>query len=105
MRFTYLLLIRYLHAPLLYPEGLVVLRDHTNYVFGVATTVYQREQGPRRFGQKLDSEDSEERSRRGYSRDPLACREGPRLSMELLDWELSPYEGLQEGLGGSLCAS
>jgi hypothetical protein len=31
----------------------------------VATTVYQREQGLWRFGQKLDSEDGEERSGRG----------------------------------------
>ena len=46
-------------------EGLVVLRDHTNRICGVATTVYQREQGPRRFSQKLDSEDGGERFRRG----------------------------------------
>ena len=25
--------------------------------------------------------------------DPLARREGPRLSMELLDWEVGPCEG------------
>ena len=25
--------------------------------------------------------------------DPLACGEGPRLSMELPDWELGPCEG------------
>jgi hypothetical protein len=31
------------------------LRDHTNRVSGVATTVYWREQGPRCFGHKLDS--------------------------------------------------
>ena len=47
--------------------GLVVLRDHTNRVCGVVVTVYRREQGPRRFGQKLDSEDGGERSRRGLS--------------------------------------
>ena len=41
-------------------EGLVVLRDHTNQVCGVAATVYRREQGPRRFGRKLDSEDGGE---------------------------------------------
>ena len=46
-------------------EGLVVLRDHTNRVCGVATTVYRREQGPWRFDQKLDSEDGGERSGRG----------------------------------------
>ena len=37
--------------------------------------------------------------------DPLACGEGPRLSTELPDQELGPYEGLQQGLGGSLRAS
>ena len=41
-------------------EGLVVLRDHTNRVYGVAATVYRREQGSRRFGRKLDSEDNGE---------------------------------------------
>ena len=54
-----------MRAPLLYIGGLVVLRDHTNHVCGVAATVYRREQGPRRFGQKLDSEDGGERSERG----------------------------------------
>ena len=56
---------RCLRAPLLYIEGLVVLRDHTNRVCSVASTVYRREQGPRRFGWKLDSEDGGERSGRG----------------------------------------
>ena len=37
--------------------------------------------------------------------DPLAHGEGPRLSTELPDRELSPYEGLQQGLRGSLCPS
>jgi hypothetical protein len=46
-------------------EGLVVLQDHTNRDCGVAATVYRREQGPRRFGRKLDSEDSVEWSWRG----------------------------------------
>ena len=32
---------RCLRAPLLYSAGLVVLRDHTNYVCGVAATVYE----------------------------------------------------------------
>lgn len=30
----------------------------------------------------------------GYSRDPLACGEGPRLSMELPNWELGPHVGI-----------
>ena len=46
-------------------EGLVVLRDHTNRICGVATIVYQREQGPWWFDRKLDSEDGGERSGRG----------------------------------------
>ena len=41
-------------------EGLVVLRDHTNCVYGVVATVYRREQGPWLFGRKLDSEDGGE---------------------------------------------
>ena len=56
---------RCLHAPCLYFAGLVILRDHTNRVCGVAATVYRREQGPRRFGRKLDSEDGGEQSGRG----------------------------------------
>ena len=64
----------------------------------MATTVYRREQGPRRFGQKLDSEDGGERSGRGFAMsgltgDPLACGEGPALSTELPDRELSPCVG------------
>ena len=49
-----------LRAPLLSLDGLVVLRDHTNRGCGVVATVYRREQGPRCFGQKLNSEDSGE---------------------------------------------
>ena len=91
-------------------EGLIVLRDHTNCVCGVAATVYRREQDPRRFGQKLDSEEGGERSGRGFAksgltRDPLACGEGLGLSTELPDRELGPCEGLQRGLGESLRAS
>ena len=37
--------------------------------------------------------------------DLLVCGEGPRLSTELPDRELGPYEGLQRGLGRSLRAS
>ena len=54
-----------LRAPLLYPVGLVVLRDHTNRVCGVAATVYRREQSLRRFSRKLDSEDSREHPGQG----------------------------------------
>ena len=74
------------------------MRDHTNRVYGVAATVYRREQGPRRFGRKLDSEDGGERSGRGFAmsgltRDPLARGEGLELSTELPDRELGPCKG------------
>ena len=72
------------------------MRDHTNRGCGVATTVYRREQGPRRFGRKLDSVDGggiRERLAGRHVGDPLARGEGPRLSMELPDWELGPCEG------------
>ena len=60
--------------------------------------MYRREQGPRRFGQKLDSEDGGERSGRGFAMigltgDPLACGEGSELSMELPNRELGPCVG------------
>jgi hypothetical protein len=56
---------RCLRAPYLYSVGLVVLQDHTNRACGVATTMYQREQGPWQFGRKLDIEEGGERARRG----------------------------------------
>ena len=56
---------RCLRALCLYSAGLVALRDHDNRACGVAVTVYRREQGLRRFGRKLDSEDGGERSGRG----------------------------------------
>ena len=78
-------------------EGLVVLQDHTNRVCGVATTVYRREQGPRHFGQKIDSEDDGERFRERlagrHTGDPLTRGEGPGLSTELPDRKLDPCEG------------
>ena len=90
MRFAYLLSFGACAHRCCTSEGLVVLRDHTNRVCGVAATMYWRKQGPRCFGQKLDSEDDGERSRRGFAisgltEDPLACGEGPELSTELLD--------------------
>ena len=89
---------RCLHAPLLYIGGACVLRDHTNRICGLAATVYRREQGPRWFGRKLDSEYGGERSGRGFAtsgliRDPLAHGEGLELSTELPNRELGPYEG------------
>jgi hypothetical protein len=58
---------RCLRTPCLYSAGLVVLRDHTNHVCGVTATVYQRKQGPRHFGWKLDSEDGGDQFGRGLS--------------------------------------
>ena len=57
MRFAYLLPLGACAHHCCTSEGLVVLRDHTNRVCGVAATVSRREQGPWRFGRKLDSED------------------------------------------------
>ena len=60
--------------------------------------MYRREQGPQCFDRKLDSEDGEERSRRGFATsgltgDPLARGKGSELSTELPDRELGPCEG------------
>ena len=60
--------------------------------------MYRREQDPRRFGRKLDSEDGGERSGRGFAMsglngDPLARGEVPGLFTELPDRELGPCEG------------
>ena len=96
MRFAYLLPPGACEHHCCTSEGLEVLRDHTNRVCGVAATVYRREQGPQRFGQKLDSKDSgsiRERLAGRHVGDPLACGEGPRLSTELPDRELGPCEG------------
>ena len=82
MRFAHLLSLgAYAHHCCI-SEGLVILRDHTNRVCGVAATVYRREQGPRRFGRKLDSEDDGERSGKGTG-DLLVHGEGLGLSTEL----------------------
>jgi hypothetical protein len=53
---------------------------------------------------KMAGSDPERLAER-HTGDPLACREGLGLSMELPNWELGPCEGLQRGLEGSLCAS
>jgi hypothetical protein len=56
--------------------------------------MYQREQGPRRFGRKLDSGDGGERPRGAGSGAPLAREEGLWLSMESLDHGAWPSHGL-----------
>ena len=96
MRFTHLLSLGACVHHCCTLEGLVVLRDHTNCVCGVAATVYRREQDPWRFGRKIDSEDGGEHPGEACGRhvgDPLACGEGLRLSMELPAQELGPCEG------------
>ena len=73
------------------------MQDHTNHVCGVAATVYRREQGPRHFGRKLDSEDDgiiRERLAGRHVGDPLAHGEGPRLYTELPDQELGLCEDI-----------
>ena len=60
VRFRHLLALRACAHHCCTSEGLVVLRDHTNRVCGVAAIVYQREQGPQHFGRKLDSKDGGE---------------------------------------------
>ena len=113
MRFAYLLPLGACVHHCCTSEGLVVLRDHTNRICGVATTMYRREQGPWHFGQKLDSEDG------GRSGPGEACQKAhqrptyawvrPRAihGVTRLAWPLRgiPCEGLQRGLGESLCAS
>jgi hypothetical protein len=76
------------------PSGAKVLQDRDNRVCVTAATVYRRERGPRRFGQKLNSGDSGERPRGAGSGAPLARGEGPRLSTELLDRGAWPSCGL-----------
>ena len=60
--------------------------------------MYRREQSPRRFDRKLDSEDGGERSGRGFAMsglngDLLARGEVLGLSTELPNQELGPCEG------------
>ena len=57
MWFAYLLLLGACAHHCCTSVGLVVLRDHTNHVCGVADTVYRTKQGPWCFARKLDSED------------------------------------------------
>ena len=112
MRFVYLLPLGACAHHCCTLEGLVVLRDHTNRVCGVAATVYRREQGLWRFGRKLDSKDGGlhpgeacQKARRrptcAWGR-PEAIHRVTRLGA----WPLRgiPCEGLQRGLGGSFYA-
>ena len=107
------LITRCLRVPLLYIGWLVVLRDNTNRVCGVAATVYRREQGPWRFGQKLDSEDDGEHPgeacRKAHRRSTCAWGRPEAIHRVTRPraWPLRGIhcEGLQRGLRGSLRAS
>ena len=113
MRFAYLLPLGACEHHCCTSEGLVVLRDHTNRVCGVATTVYRREQGSWRFGRKLDSEDGGEHPGEACwkARRRPTCvwgRPGAIHGVTRLGaWPLRgiPCERLQQGLGESLRAS
>jgi hypothetical protein len=59
----------------------------------MAATLYRRKRGPRRFGQKLDSEDSMERSRRGHPGDLIT--RGKALGLYPIR-SLAPVRGSNE---------
>ena len=108
MKFAHLLLLGACTHHCCTSEGLVVLRYHTNRVCGVAATMYggnkARGVSARSLIVKTVRSIRERLAERNVE-DPLAHGEGPRLSTELPDRELGPYEGLQRGLEGSLRAS
>ena len=111
MRFAYLLSLGAYEHHCCTSEGLIVLRDHTNRVRGVAATMYRREEGPRCFGQKLDSEDGGEHPGEAYrkARQRPTCVWGRPEAIHGFTrpeaWPLRGIscEGLQRGLGKS-CA-
>ena len=113
MRFAYLLPLGACTYHCCTSEELVVLRDHTNRICGVAATMYRREQGPRRFGRKLDSEDGGEHPGEACrkARWRPTCTWGRPEAIHGVTqpgaWPLRgiPCEGLQQGLVGSLRAS
>ena len=113
MRFAYLLPLGACAHHCCTSEGHVVLQDHTNRVCGVAATVYRREQCPRRFGRKLDSEDGGEHpgeACRKACRRPTCAWGRPEAIHGVTRqgaWPLRgiPCEGLQRGLERSLHAS
>ena len=108
MRFAYLLPLGACAHHCYTLEGLVVLRDHTNQVCGVAATLCKGNKARDGLAGNLIVKTAgsiRERLARRHVGDPLARGESPRLSTELPDRELGPCEGLQRGLGGSLRAS
>jgi hypothetical protein len=70
-------------AVVIVPSGARVLRDRDNRVCVTTATVYRREQGPRRFGRKLDSGDGGER--------PRGAKSGAHLRMEKACGSLRSY--------------
>ena len=113
MRFAYLLPLNVCAHHYCTLEGFVVLRDHTNRVCGVIATMYRREQGPRHFSQKLDSEHGGEHPGEACqkTRRRPTCAWGRPEAIHGITrpkaWPLRgiPCEGLKQGLGGSLRAS
>ena len=107
------LITRCLLAPSLYIGGAYSLARSHQPRCGVATTMYRREQGPQRFGRKLDSEDSGEHPGEACqkARQRPTCAWGRPKAIHGVTrpgaWPLRgiPCEGLQRGLGGSLHAS
>ena len=94
MRFAYLLPFGACAHHYCTSKGLVVLRDHTNYVCGVAATVILKEQCPRRFGRRLILNIVE--SAQGEAIPEIHLRVGKVqvLSIELSNQELGHCEGI-----------
>ena len=96
MRFAYLLPLGACEHHCCTSEGLVVLRDHTNRVCGVAATVYGGNKARSILARSLivrTAGSIRERLTGRHVGDPLARGEGPRLSTELPDQELGPCVG------------
>jgi hypothetical protein len=105
VRFVYLLPLHACAHHYCISEGLVVLRDHTNRICGVAATVYRREQSPWRFGRKLDRKTKGSNSGETISETHLCV--GKVRDIHGVTWPgpwplwRLPCEGLQWGLEGS----
>ena len=96
MRFAHLLTLGACTHHCCTSDGLLVLRDYTNRVCGVAATVYG---GNKTHGVSAESlivktaGSIQERLAERHVGDLLARGKGLRLSMELPDRELGPCEG------------
>ena len=99
---------RCLRAPLLYIGGACSLMRSHQPRCGVAATVYQREQGPRHFYRKLDSEDGREHpgeACREAHRRPTCVWGRPEAIHGVTRPGAWPLRGAPNGLGESLRAS